>query len=386
MRIRRNVAAVIAALTILSPVVAFAGPVSAAPRASSTQPVYETNSRTAVRTGPGQSYRFHTMLQRGTVVRGTGTTHRHYTEILLRGERYWVASRNLEPRREASSSPRPSATASGPTSPKPSSPKPSSPGPRPTQSPTATQAPTATRTPPPTQAPGSWWKPAVGASFQVQYTGTVNLGLDVDVYNLDHEGASKANIDQLRARGVDAICYFNAGAVEDWRADKGRFPASVAGKALDGWPGERWLDIRQLDVLIPIMAARMDACKAKGFVAVDPDNTDGYIQDTGFSITAQHQVAYQRALASEAHKRGLAIGLKNNIEQLDQMASFVDFAVNEQCYEYSECNAYARFLASGKPVFNIEYNAPRAAACASRPAGMSTIFKDLELSAARSVC
>lgn len=52
------------------------------------------------------------------------------------------------------------------------------------------------------------------------------------------------------------ICYFSAGSWEDWRPDAGQFPDSVKGNNLEDWPGEKWLDIRQIDVLAPIMGAR----------------------------------------------------------------------------------------------------------------------------------
>lgn len=231
-----------------------------------------------------------------------------------------------------------------------------------------------------TPDPDQRWQPRVGASFFVQYTGKVDFDRPVEVYNLDGERTTTEDVQRLAARGVAAICYFNAGAFEDFRSDKDRFPKAVIGEPLDGWPGEHWLDIRQVDTLLPIMAARMDACRAKGFVAVDPDNTDGWTQETGFPLSPEDQIAYQRALAREAHARGLAIGLKNDPDQIDQMAGIVDFAVNEECVAYKECDKYAAFLAGGKAVFNIEYAGNRDKVCAERPAGMSTVIANRGLS------
>jgi hypothetical protein len=62
-----------------------------------------------------------------------------------------------------------------------------------------------------------------------------------------------------------------AGSYEEWRTDAASFTASVLGTPLDGWPGERWLDIRS-PVVRGIMEKRIKACKDKGFLAVDPDN------------------------------------------------------------------------------------------------------------------
>ncbi len=235
-------------------------------------------------------------------------------------------------------------------------------------------------------APGAWWRPAVGATFHIQYTGEVDLDHDVDVYNLDWQRTGAAEVRHLTDRGVAAVCYLNAGAYEDFRPDESKFPESVLGEELDGWPGERWLDVRQIDTLLPIMTARMDVCKSKGFVAIDPDNTDGWLQDSGFSISKQNQIAYQKALADAAHERGLAIGLKNNPGQIDDLADVVDFAVNEECVAYGECDLYDGFLAGGKAVFNIEYRGLRATVCPGRPEGMSTVIARLLLDGTSVAC
>lgn len=233
------------------------------------------------------------------------------------------------------------------------------------------------------QAVPDRWDPEVGETFYIQYTGKIDLNRDAQVYNLDWENTSASQVKTLQNRGVHVVCYFSAGSSEDWRSDDDKFPASVKGQPLDGWDGENWLDIRQLDTLMPIMEARMDVCAQKGFDAVDPDNTDAWSQKTGFPITKNHQVAYQRAMADAAHERGLAIGLKNNVEQIPQMASFVDFAVNEECNEWDECDAYESFLASGKPVYNIEYTG----SCPSGlPAGMSSYVGDYDLGPGGTIC
>jgi hypothetical protein len=44
----------------------------------------------------------------------------------------------------------------------------------------------------------------------------------------------------------------------------GRFPPSLLGDQ-NGWPGEQWLDIRNLSVLGPIMQARFSLCRSRGF-------------------------------------------------------------------------------------------------------------------------
>ena len=86
--------------------------------------------------------------------------------------------------------------------------------------------------------------------------------------------------------------------VAAWRPDAARFPAEVVGTELDGWKGERWLDVRRLDVLQPILAERFDMCRRKGFDGVEADNVDGYTQDSGFPLTADDQLRFNRFLAA----------------------------------------------------------------------------------------
>ena len=151
---------------------------------------------------------------------------------------------------------------------------------------------------PPNHPPAAWWHPAPGTSWQIQYTGALDLSFDVQMYDLDLFETSQSVIDELHAAGRRVVCYFSAGSWEDWRPDAGQFPESVLGNELEGWPGERWLDIRQLDVLGPIMAARLDLAAQKGCDGVDPDNVEGYANDSGFPLTAQDQAAYNIWLAS----------------------------------------------------------------------------------------
>ena len=148
----------------------------------------------------------------------------------------------------------------------------------------------------------------------------------------------KPVIETLHQDGRSVICYFSAGSYEDWRPDEADFPASVRGKPLDNWPGESWLDIRQIDTLSPIMGARLDLAVQKGCDGVEPDNVDGYSNDTGFPLTAAHQLAYNIWLAEEAHARGLSIGLKNDLDQIPELLPYFDWALNEQCFEYEECD------------------------------------------------
>ena len=95
-------------------------------------------------------------------------------------------------------------------------------------------------------APG-WWRPRPGLTWQWQLTGTIDTSVGVDVYDVDAFTTPASAVATLHSAGRRAICYVNVGAREDFRPDAAAFPAAVVGKELDGWPGERWLDIRRWD-------------------------------------------------------------------------------------------------------------------------------------------
>jgi hypothetical protein len=194
-------------------------------------------------------------------------------------------------------------------------------------------------------------------------------------------------VQALHDRGRKVICYFSAGSWEPYRPDAADYPDRLKGGSVEGWPDERWLDIRQRDVLRPLLAARLDRCADKGFDGVEPDWLDHHEQHTGFPITAADQLAFNRMLAGMAHDRGLAIGLKNDLGQAAELADLYDFAVVEQCAQYDECDLTRPFLDRGKPVFHAEYDLPTSAFCAeSRRLGLSSIRKRLGLDAWRETC
>lgn len=178
----------------------------------------------------------------------------------------------------------------------------------------------------------------------------------------------------------------SAGAYEDWRPDAGQFPSAILGRK-NGWPGERWLDIRQWKALEPIMTARMASCAAKGFDAVEPDNVDGYSNTTGFRLTYDDQLSYNKNPARVAHGLGLSVGLKNDVDQALALVNDFDFTINEQCFEYKECAKLMPFINLGMAVFNVEYRLKTSQFC-SQATSMyfSSIRKKTSLDAWKEAC
>ena len=85
----------------------------------------------------------------------------------------------------------------------------------------------------------------------------------------------------------------------------------------------------------------------------------------------------------------MGIGLKNSARLVQYVLPAVEFAVNEQCVQYSECARFAPFIDDGKPVFHIEYpeettrsvaaNYCRKDGAAEGTDGFSTVIKNLNL-------
>ena len=240
----------------------------------------------------------------------------------------------------------------------------------------------------PTPLATNIWIPAPNTSWQWQLSGLpVDQSVDAAMYDIDLFDNPTSTVASLHAQGRHVVCYLNAGAWEDWRPDAAQFPDSVKGNPLPNWPGERWLDIRQLTILEPLISSRMDLCQQKGFDAVEPDNIDGYSNDTGFIISYQDQIAYNTFLATAAHARGLSIGLKNDMSQASDLLSNFDWALNEECFYYAECNTLAPFTSAGKAVFNVEYNLDPSQFCATaNQLGFNSLRKNLSLDAYRVPC
>jgi len=229
-------------------------------------------------------------------------------------------------------------------------------------------------------------RPPAHAAWQWQLDGRLDTRVPARVYDVDGVDTSRAAVAQLHRSGRYVVCYVDVGTWEQWRPDAGRFPHSLLG-APDGWPGERWLDVRRIATLAPLLRARFASCRAKGFDAVEPDNVDGYANDTGFPLTAADQLRFDRWVARAVHAQHLDVALKNDLDQAPALAPSFDFAVLEQCFQYHECAKARPFLRAGKGVYDAEYALAPAAFCTqARRLGINAMRKRLSLGAWRQPC
>jgi hypothetical protein len=226
------------------------------------------------------------------------------------------------------------------------------------------------------------WRPDGSATWQWQLQGEVNTEYDADVYDVDLFEVSADVLERLRTDGRRMVCYFSAGTWETFR-DEVALPAEAVGLPLADFPDERWLDVRH-EAVRALAVDRLELAEQRGCDGVEPDNVDGFANATGFDLTPDDQLAFNRFLAAEAHGRRLAIGLKNDLDQVGELVDDFDFAVNEQCHEYDECEALAPFVDAGKPVFNAEYDEtyatdPEPICESSRRLGLQTLILPVEL-------
>lgn len=241
------------------------------------------------------------------------------------------------------------------------------------------------------------WQPQAGIKWQIQLENPVDdISMDADVFDIDLFDNTNATISKIHAKGAKVICYFSAGTYEDWRSDANKFVDSDFGNETEDWPGERWLDVHSANVR-QIMTSRLDMAQKKGCDGVDPDNIDAYGNDNGLSLTEADSINYLNFLSSEAHSRGMSVGLKNGGDIIPSVIERMQWSANEQCAQYDECDVYAAFTDVNKPVFHIEYvgeidvntklkarvkNAEKSTVCNAKNVDrFSTVIKNMDLDA-----
>ena len=193
-------------------------------------------------------------------------------------------------------------------------------------------------------------------------------------------------VQAIHAAGHYSICYVEAGAYQrgfpddrDFhRADYGGI--GDAATQMQGYANEYWFNLtgfahyraghrhslRGAAVNIAYaLDKRIGWCKLEGQDAIEPDDLDGYTNRSSggsrpWHMTQADSAGFERWLAYDAHRHGLAIFQKND---------GADTAADEPLYQgmiIEECNYYhdpcsgpggdaTAYLQAGKPVLNAEY-------------------------------
>jgi hypothetical protein len=230
-------------------------------------------------------------------------------------------------------------------------------------------------------------RPSAGASWQIQLTGTIDTTLDVPFYVVDMDVPVDV-LAALHAEGRFVACYFSGGTWEPFRADASAFPAASKGNAVDGYPRERWLDVRLPEVRA-IMEDRIATALGRGCDGISASGLAAYADNTGFALTMGDQIDYDLWLADATHVRGRAIGLEDGDPSFarDLVADF-DWVLVWDCLDVA-CNRAPPFTEAGKPGFLVSVagaaQAPGVCAAGAK-LGLSTILKRSSLDGFRVAC
>jgi len=193
------------------------------------------------------------------------------------------------------------------------------------------------------------WDWQIGRVAPLQRTGRHA----VDLYDLDGFLTTRAQVRTLHTTWQastlphpKAVCYLDL-AWEDYRPDAspgppGRyFPSGALGRIYYGFPQERWVDLRQLNALRPMLDERLRMCARKGFDAVELDDIDSFDppSTTGFHLTPGDVQNFLAAAFNEIHRLGMT-GLWKNSPYLSWWGRhYADGAVVEECYLDHGCFA-----------------------------------------------
>lgn len=223
--------------------------------------------------------------------------------------------------------------------------------------------------------------PEPGAAWDWTISGDVRSFNGVMFYDIDGFDNSANTVSELQNAGALVACYLDVGTAENWRPDYDDFPDVVRGNDVStgggGWSGQDWLDLRRLDLLLPLMLRRLDMCEEKGFDLTQFDDLWSWQVPSGFNLAALDSVDFTVLLMSDSRSRGMASGYENNTGVWDDTPNCGDAVLSEEhlegmttveaMAEYTDillledsacfyCPTVARpIYNAGKPVFAVEY-------------------------------
>lgn len=220
--------------------------------------------------------------------------------------------------------------------------------------------------------------PAPDVRWWVQLDGAVDIAQDAQLFYLDAEQQTPADLAALHAAGRHYFCYLSAGSLEAFRADAGDFPSQAIGNQLADFPRERWLDVRDSTVR-ELMARRVTALAALGCDGVPPSSLAVHAADTGFDLELDDALDYARWLAERLHAAGLAAGLTGPSELTRELWQGFDFGLAIGCVGGTGCAEYQPLELVQRPVLHLELGdaATAPAQCkAAKALGFNALISD----------
>jgi hypothetical protein len=206
-------------------------------------------------------------------------------------------------------------------------------------------------------------------SFSLQSWGPLekNAG-KADVVFVDANLVNGNYVSQLKSQGKRVVCYISAGTLENWRDDHSKFSNAAMGQKYKGFGGkETWLDITKWETFKEPMLQRIKQADSKGCQFIEYDNTDcdinGCVPGASRQTLVAKQSEYINWLINTAHGMGMGVGLKNSQSHIPEFASKIDFAINEECQTWKECDLYNTLTKANKAVFGVEYKSHGGSVC-----------------------
>jgi hypothetical protein len=158
-------------------------------------------------------------------------------------------------------------------------------------------------------------------------------------------------------KSFDPVIYFNAGAWENFRIYLQPYPKEVIGKNMNGWEGEKWLNISDGRVFstlvknIEDVVQKIKIAYPNWVPKIDLDNLDSYNQKTGFKIDKVDQIRYINEIVSWFHKRFDGGVCVRNCEEI--IGEIHPDAV--LCEQGIQDNFLLNYANCDYPIFDIEY-------------------------------
>jgi len=242
-----------------------------------------------------------------------------------------------------------------------------------------------------------WYWQIGGGSLPSMTSGAASTANIWDTDDFSDAGSMGSNnepngpstvVSQLHAANKYSICYVEAGA-QQAEPDGSHFAAADYGNdasqyQMQGYPGEYWFDTRGFAAykygdsnsvltgaaanIAAGMAQRIAGCKAEGQDAIEPDDLDGYTNQSnsgaaggGWGLTQQDASGYEQWLAYTAHSDGLAVFQKNDGANTSTDEPYFDGMIIEECNHYNDpCTGASGdganlYVSAHKPVLNAEY-------------------------------
>lgn len=220
-----------------------------------------------------------------------------------------------------------------------------------------------------------------GAAFDYQIGGDYDPPSSVEVVSRDWFVGSALE-------GGYSICYVNAFQTQP-DADGGRpdersqWPTELVLTGYEddpNWDGEYLIDIstpQSRTAAADHLDQMIETCATKGFNAVEYDNLDAWTRLDDLPFDEQDTIDFATIITDRAHAFGLAVGQKNTAQLLPQREAIgFDFAVVEECGEFSECDVFTDEY--GALVVGIEYTDDGfSAACGAIGDITSVVRRDL---------